>query len=66
MHSNLYKYTWGKRAYEYAHVHAIVKMQLKLLMHLCKSTYEQPYIYAQIHMYALPLSPICMLSLVMS
>ena len=65
------------RAHDFAHVHAIVKMQLKIvLVHAYKRTREQTHayrhtclraqIYADTHMYAVPLSPICMLSLVMS
>ena len=78
MHSHIYKYTLGAHTHDYAHVHAIVKMQFKIVltraqpnahmnnymhqtdMHVCKHTYMQT------HVYALPLSPICMLSLVMS
>ena len=67
------------RANDFAHVHAIVKMQLKIvLIHAYKCTCEQTHayrhacprahIYAHTHMYALPLSlsPTCMFSLVMS
>ena len=65
------------RTHDYAHLHAIVKMQLKIVMtHAHKCTCEQPHahrracphahIYAHTYVYALPLSPICMLSLVMS
>ena len=63
--------------HDYAHVHAIVKMQLKIfMMHAHTCSCEQPHahrhtcpsahIYAHTYVYALPLSPICMLSLVMS
>ena len=65
------------RTHDYVHVDAIVKMQLKIVLtHARKCTYEQPHanrhacprahIYAHTYVYALPLSPICMLSLVMS
>ena len=64
------------RAHDYTHVHAIVNMQLKFSTHVRKSTCEQPnahrhacaraHIYAHSHMHALPPSPICMLSLVVS
>ena len=63
------------RTHDYAHVHAIVKMQLKIVLtHARKCTCEQPHahrhacprshIYA--HTYVHALSPICMLSVVMS
>ena len=64
------------RTHDYAHVHAIVKLQLKSSTHVRKSTCEQPHahsyaclpahIYPHTHMCALFLSPICMLSLVIS
>ena len=64
-------------SHDYVHVHAIVTMQLKIfMMHAHTCTCEQPHahrhacpsghIYAHTYVYALPLSPICMLSLVMS
>ena len=63
-------------ANDYAHVHAVVDMQLKLFTHVCRSTREKPHehrhacplahIYAHTHMHALPPFPICMLSPVMS
>ena len=61
------------RTHDYVHVDAIVKMQLKIVLtHARKCSYEQPHANrhacprAHIYVYALPLSPICMLSLVMS
>ena len=32
MHSHIYKYTLGAHTHDYAHVHAIVKMQFKIVL----------------------------------
>ena len=53
-------------AHDYAHVHAIVKMQSKMHAHKCLCEQPHAHIYAHTNMYALLLSPICMLFLVMS
>ena len=63
-------------AHDSAHMHAI-KMQLKFLTYVSKSTCEQPHashrhtclrapIYSHMYMYVLPISHICILSVVMS
>ena len=56
------------RPHDYAHVHAIVNLQLKFSTHVCKSTCEQPnahghaclsaHMYTHTHMHALPPSHI--------
>ena len=64
------------RTHDYAHVHAIVKMQLKIVVTharkcTCKDSHAHrnacpwAHICAHTYAYALPLSPICMFSLVM-
>ena len=50
--------------HDYAHVHAIVKMQLKFSIHALKSTCEQPHANRMhVHMHTYMHTSICVLSL---